>query len=623
MFTSTFSNSSNTANQQQQQSKAITAAEVRKRVARLRSCLADASGASSSGRVEHKRLWEAASAVGELEPRLLQAIQNSSQPGDLLRLLDEVQQGLEAYSDVLQRPETRSPLPDTAAETARVAQAEANNGVTFDSWGPSFPTTSTPVAKGDPEDEVKRRFARLVLGEDYSGSGRGTPVAVSIANAISNLARTVFGDVPQLEPLDAERRQFWVNELTWLITPCEHIVVPKPNQVLETEQRADIRMHLPQLKRLDRELLELLDMFKSKDFSYANPPDKRKRSQRNLQVDAGSSPLPEPRVPGGGLNRSQRQRLEAARAIARRHRAAAAAINAAILAEMEVPHQYMSRLPKTAKAALGDTLYRKLTADAFISEAFASDELLESNFAAVELANKLEGALAIWQRKRHYTGSMASMSAKPLEKRIENWSRWTQRCQETLQRVRQQRPELQHTLLDRLKMQHNTDVGKAVLESYSRVLKSLANKVTTRIDDVLAIDDQARNLTFHKPTSSPRKAAPASPSFEQHSSPTSGLSFGSQTGLYRAGPSRIPSDHLVHSNNNITSSSTQPNMQTAQSVGDGPKPGETQEEFLSRHLHVAPLRDALDSPLPDNSKAIVLAADSAYPDEDVSPLVDL
>ena len=43
------------------------------------------------------------------------------------------------------------------------------------------------------------------------------------------------------------------------------------------------------------------------------------------------------------------------------------------------------------------------------------------------------------------------------------------------------------------KIQYNKDVGKPILESYSRVLESLAFNIIARIDDLLYVDD----LTKH------------------------------------------------------------------------------------------------------------------------------
>jgi hypothetical protein len=37
-------------------------------------------------------------------------------------------------------------------------------------------------------DVMKEKFAKLLLGEDMSGSGKGVPSALALSNAITNLA---------------------------------------------------------------------------------------------------------------------------------------------------------------------------------------------------------------------------------------------------------------------------------------------------------------------------------------------------------------------------------------------------------------------------------------------------
>lgn len=38
---------------------------------------------------------------------------------------------------------------------------------------------------------MKEKFAKLLLGEDMSGSGKGVPSALAVSNAITNLAGKV------------------------------------------------------------------------------------------------------------------------------------------------------------------------------------------------------------------------------------------------------------------------------------------------------------------------------------------------------------------------------------------------------------------------------------------------
>ncbi|XP_016750612.2 rop guanine nucleotide exchange factor 5-like [Gossypium hirsutum] len=67
------------------------------------------------------------------------------------------------------------------------------------------------------------------------------------------------------------------------------------------------------------------------------------------------------------------------------------------------------------------------------------------------------------------------------------------RAESLLLCLKQLFPGLPQTTLDMSKIQYNKDVGKSILESYSRVLESLAVNIIARIDDMLYVDD----LTNH------------------------------------------------------------------------------------------------------------------------------
>jgi len=41
-------------------------------------------------------------------------------------------------------------------------------------------------------DLMKEKFAKLLLGEDMSGGGKGVSSALALSNAITNLAGTLF-----------------------------------------------------------------------------------------------------------------------------------------------------------------------------------------------------------------------------------------------------------------------------------------------------------------------------------------------------------------------------------------------------------------------------------------------
>ena len=54
---------------------------------------------------------------------------------------------------------------------------------------------------------------------------------------------------------------------------------------------------------------------------------------------------------------------------------------------------------------------------------------------------------------------------------------------------------LPQTTLDMNKIQYNKDVGQSILESYSRVMESLAFNIMARIDDILYVDDAIKHCT--------------------------------------------------------------------------------------------------------------------------------
>ncbi|KAL2940449.1 Rop guanine nucleotide exchange factor 5 [Bienertia sinuspersici] len=71
---------------------------------------------------------------------------------------------------------------------------------------------------------MKERFAKLLLGEDMSGSGKGVSTALAVSNAITNLCATIFGQLWRLEPLSMEKKLMWRREIEWLLCVGDHIV---------------------------------------------------------------------------------------------------------------------------------------------------------------------------------------------------------------------------------------------------------------------------------------------------------------------------------------------------------------------------------------------------------------
>ncbi|MFS7935703.1 putative PRONE domain, Rop guanine nucleotide exchange factor [Helianthus anomalus] len=108
---------------------------------------------------------------------------------------------------------------------------------------------------------MEEKFAKLLLGEDMSGGGKGACTALAISNAITNLSASVFGELWRLEPLASQKKTMWQREMDWLLSVSESIVdfVSSIQQssdgatyeVMAAHPRADLALNLPALKKLD------------------------------------------------------------------------------------------------------------------------------------------------------------------------------------------------------------------------------------------------------------------------------------------------------------------------------------------------------------------------------------
>ncbi|CAB4269998.1 unnamed protein product [Prunus armeniaca] len=312
---------------------------------------------------------------------------------------------------------------------------------------------------------MKERFAKLLLGEDMSGSGKGVCTAVTISNSITNLYATVFGQNLRLEPLNPEKKAMWKREMNCLLSVCDYMVelIPYPKICKMGQKwrpRSDLYINLPALQKLDAMLIEVLDSFQDTEFWYAEEGSMSSNSKRSgsgsfrrviVQRNEEKWWLPIPCVPPGGLSEKSRKHLKHKRDSSNQIHKAAMAINSSILAEMEIPDSYMSTLPKSGKSCLGDSIYRYMCTTGKFSPEHLLDCLnLATEHEALELADRVEASMS---DKNHILAERAECLLFCLKQRY---------------------PELSQTSLDTCKIQYNRDVGQAVLESYSRVLESLA-----------------------------------------------------------------------------------------------------------------------------------------------------
>ncbi|KAG5229190.1 rop guanine nucleotide exchange factor [Salix suchowensis] len=334
-------------------------------------------------------------------------------------------------------------------------------------------------------EQMKERFAKLLLGEDMSGGGKGVSSALALSNAITNLAGSFcVGEQRRLEPMSPERKARWIREIDWLLSVTNHIVELVPSQqkskdgsnmeIMVTRQRNDIHMNIPALRKLDAMLLDSLDNFKNQnEFHYVS------RDSLSQKMEAPGEQMTD----GGCLlsNLLQMYQKDCVNQVLK----AAMAINAQILSEMEIPENYIESLPKNGRASLGDLAYRSITLEHFDPDQFLSSMDISSEHKILDLKNRIEASIVIWNRKMNQKdGKSAWGSAVSLEKR----ELFEERAQTILLLLKQRFPGIPQSSLDVSKIQYNKDVGHAILESYSRILETLASTVLSRIDDVLSAD---------------------------------------------------------------------------------------------------------------------------------------
>ncbi|XP_006660923.3 rop guanine nucleotide exchange factor 1 [Oryza brachyantha] len=417
----------------------------------------------------------------------------------------------------------------TTTTTRRFASSSASRGLASSSSSllPTPPSAAAfflsakPAADLSEVDMMKERFAKLLLGEDMSGSGKGVCTALAISNAITNLSATVFGELWRLEPLAAVRKAMWTREMDWLLSVADSIVELTPSiqelpdgggqfEVMVPRPRSDLYMNLPALKKLDAMLLAMIDGFKETEFWYVD---------RGIVVDDSGGPfsssssscgrpsvrqeekwwLPCPRVPPKGLSEDARRKLQQDRDCANQILKAAMAINSDVLAEMEIPEVYLESLPKSGKSCLGEIIYRYITAEQFSPECLLDCLDLSSEHHTLEVANRIEAAIHVWRLKGQKKSTPQAKSKKSWGGKVkglvgdsEKSHVLSQRADGLLQSLRLRYPGLPQTSLDMNKIQYNKDVGQSILESYSRVLESLAFNIIARIDDVIYVDDATK-----------------------------------------------------------------------------------------------------------------------------------
>nr|XP_020191420.1 rho guanine nucleotide exchange factor 8-like [Aegilops tauschii subsp. strangulata] len=346
-------------------------------------------------------------------------------------------------------------------------------------------------------DLMKERFAKLLLGEDMSGTGKGVSSALALSNSITNLAASVFGEQRRLEPMSADRKARWKKEIGWLLSVTDHIVEFVPLQqvsedgtsmeVMGTQLRRDILMNIPALRKLDAMLLGYLDNFKDEQEYWYVSKNANESEKGDAPRDGEKWWIPTVRVPPEGLSDQSRRWLQHQQDLVGQVLKAAMAINADVLAQMEIPEEYIEALPKNGRESLGDSIYRTITDDYFDPNGLLDSVDLSTGHKIVDLKDRIEASVVIWQRK--LCNKLSWGPGVSLEKR----EQFEERAQTVLLILKHKFPGSAQSSLDISKIQYNKDVGFAILESYSRALESLAFAVLSRIEDVLYADTVARD----------------------------------------------------------------------------------------------------------------------------------
>ncbi|KAF8117920.1 hypothetical protein N665_0008s0258 [Sinapis alba] len=344
-------------------------------------------------------------------------------------------------------------------------------------------------------EQMKERFSKLLLGEDNSGGGKGVCSALALSNAITNLAASVFGEQRRLEPMPPDRRARWRREIDWLLSVTDYVVEFAPSQqknkdgtimeIMTTRQRTDLHMNIPALRKLDAMLIDCLDNFKDQsEFGYVS---KDSPDSDNTKGHDEKWWIPKVKVPPDGLSEASRRFLQYQKDCVNQVLKAAMAINAQVLFEMEIPESYIDSLPKNGRASLGDQMYKSITVEFFDPDQFLNSMDMSSEHKILDLKNKIEASIIIWKRKMVQKDSKTSApwaSGVSLEKR----EVFEERAETILLILKHRYPGISQSSLDISKIQFSKDVGQSVLESYSRILESLAYTVLSRINDVLEAD---------------------------------------------------------------------------------------------------------------------------------------
>nr|CAB3450802.1 unnamed protein product [Digitaria exilis] len=206
-------------------------------------------------------------------------------------------------------------------------------------------------------ENMKEKFAKLLLGDDTSGGARGVCTALALSNGIINLSATVFGELWKLEPLCEEKKIRWRKEMDWLLSPTTYMVELVPTkqsgadgctfEIMTPKARSDVHVNLPALQKLDAMVIEVMDSMIDTEYWYEESGSRADgRGKITGPKKSKKWWLPSPRVPDQGLSQFQRKRLVFQAKLVLQILKAAKSINEQVLFHMPIPEAVMDALPK-------------------------------------------------------------------------------------------------------------------------------------------------------------------------------------------------------------------------------------------------------------------------------------
>ncbi|MBA0555169.1 hypothetical protein Golob_014224 [Gossypium lobatum] len=304
--------------------------------------------------------------------------------------------------------------------------------------------------------------------------------------------------------------------MDWLLSVTDHIVEFVPSQqkskdgtnmeIMVTKQRKDLLVNIPGLRKLDTLLIDTLDNFgEEQEFWYVSKNDDPENESSRRE---GKWWHPKVKVPPNGLSETSRKWLLSEKEAVSQVLKAAMAINASVLSEIEVPESYIDSLPKNGRSSLGDSIYKSITVEYFDPANFLSSMDLSTEHKVLDLKNRIEASIIIWKRKMHHKEGKSSWgSAVSIEKR----ELFEERVETILHLLKYRFPGLPQSSLDISKIQDNKDIGHAILESYSRIIESLAFSILSRIEDVLHADSLAQSSSSNSDDDATRLSSAETP----------------------------------------------------------------------------------------------------------------